>query len=58
MDVVVEMVTDWLSKEQGAGEKKRGWEIFWVAGDLHFWEGGECERDEDQRVSFYEKEVF
>ena len=28
MDVVVEMVTDWLSKEQGAGEKKRGWKIF------------------------------
>ena len=28
MAVVVEMVTDWLSKEQGAGERKRGWEIF------------------------------
>ena len=28
MAVVVEMVTDWLSKEQGAGEKKRGWKIF------------------------------
>ena len=57
MDVVVEMVTDWLSKKQGAGERKGGWEIFWEQGVFIFWRA-EREKGEDRRVSFSEKGVF